>query len=90
MSVGGRVIDVVPVTPSKWWVQTDDSTPPRKPNLCAVYVDPQGQVIAPGDTLWWQGGECYWTPMGRPFGASDIPLPKIGFSGVNRPQEPRC
>lgn len=88
MSVGGKVVEVVPVSPSKWWVNTDDSKPPRRPNLCAVYVDPQGFDIQPGDSLWWQGGECYWTPKNRQaFGASDIPLPKIGFSGVLRPKQ---
>ena len=80
MSVGGRVVAVVPISPAKWWVNTKDTH-----SHCAVYVDPQGQVIAPGDSLWWQGGKCYWTPMDRPFGASDIELPKIGYSGVARP-----
>lgn len=84
MSVGGKVVDVVPVSPAKWWVNTDDSKT-GTPNLCAVFVDPQGHVIAPGDSLWWQGGKCYWTPIDRPFGASDIELPKIGYSGVARP-----
>ena len=89
MSVGGRVVEVVPVSPSKWWVNTDDNDRRDQgslPHLCAVYVDPQGHVIAPGDSLWWQGGKCYWTPMDRPFGAFDIELPKIGYSGVQRPQ----
>lgn len=88
MSVGGRVVEVVPVSPDKVWVNTDDNpnrTRGSLPNFCAVYVDPQGQTIRPGDSLWWQGRECYWTPQERPFGASDIPLPKIGFSGVSRP-----
>lgn len=90
MSVGGKVVDVVPVTPSKWWVNTDGSQPPRRPNLCAVYVDPQGHVIAPGDSLWWQGSKCYWTPMDRPYGAFDIELPKLGFSGVSKPAPPQA
>lgn len=81
-------MDVRPVSPSKWWVQTDDAKPPRKPNLCAVYVDPQGHIILPGDSLWWQGGKCYWTPQDRPFGAFDIPLRKIGYSGVSKPLYP--
>jgi hypothetical protein len=88
MSVGGKVVEVVPVTSEKWWISTDDSKPPRPPNLCAVYVNPQGHVIAPGDSLWWHGHRCYWTPMDRPVGAFDIELPKIGYSGVARPRTP--
>lgn len=91
MSVGGKVVEVVTVTAGKAWVNTDDSKPPRRPNFCAVYCDPQGHEILPGDSLWWQGGRCYWTPRngqhGETFGAFDVPLPKIGFSGVNRPPE---
>lgn len=85
MSVGGRVVEVVQVSPDKWWINTDDAKPPRLPNLCAVYVNPEGREIKPGDSLWWQGRTCYWTPRDRPFGAFDIPLRKIGFSGVSRP-----
>ena len=85
MSVGGKVVEVVKVDDRKWWVNTDDAKPPQRPNLCAVYVDPEGHHIAPGDSLWWQAGTCYWTPKGRPFGAFDIPLRKFGYSGVKRP-----
>lgn len=85
MSVGGRVVEVVPVTPAKVWVNTDDAKPPRHPNLCAIFVDPEGYDIQPGDSLWWQSGVAYWTPLDRSFGASDIPLKKIGYSGVGRP-----
>jgi len=87
MSVGGKVVDVVIVNARKWWVNTNDRKPPHKPNLCAVYVDPEGFVIAPGDSLWWQAGTCYWTPIDRPDGVFDIPLRKIGNSGVNRPTQ---
>jgi hypothetical protein len=40
-----------------------------------------------GDSLWWQGGICYWTPKanrtmdgGRDGGDYDIRLKKIGYS----------
>lgn len=85
MSVGGKVVEVVRVSDAKVWVNTDDAKPPLDPNLCAVHVDPEGHAIAPGDSLWWQSGVAYWTPKDRPFGASDIPLRKIGYSGVARP-----
>lgn len=90
MSVGGRVVEVVAMSPSKVWVNTDDNWHRRHgthQNECAVYVDPDGQTIRPGDSLWWQGPTAYWTPQDRPFGASDIPLKRIGFSGVTRPAE---
>jgi hypothetical protein len=85
MSVGGKVVDVRPVSMSKWWVNTDDSKNPAFPNLCAVYVDPQGCVILEGDSLWWHGDKCYWTPQDRPYGVFDIELPKLGYSGVPKP-----
>lgn len=85
MSVGGKVIEVVRVAPDRVWVNTNDAKPPRQPNLCAVYCDPEGHEIRVGDSLWWQSGTCYWTPKDRPFGAFDIPLRKIGYSGVARP-----
>lgn len=89
MSVGGRVVEVVPVTAAKVWVNTDDAKPPHRPNLCAVYVDPDGHTIRVGDSLWWQSGVAYWTPkIGENFGAFDIPLKKIGYSGVKRPPGP--
>ncbi len=32
-----------------------------------------------GDSLWWQGGFCYWTPRGE-NPAWDVPIAKIGYS----------
>lgn len=89
MSVGGKVVEVIAVEPRKVWVNTDDAKPPRLPNLCAIYVDPEDYEIRPGDSLWWQSGTAYWTPQERPFGAFDIPLRKIGHSGVSRPEVTR-
>lgn len=88
MSVGGRVVEVVKVNESKVWVNTDENYTKQhgvKPHLCAVYCDPKGFDIQPGDSLWWQGACCYWTPRANREGAFDIELPKIGFSGVSRP-----
>lgn len=85
MSVGGRVAEVVRVNDAKVWVNTDDSRNPEFPNYCAVYVNPDGHDIQMGDSLWWQGDTAYWTPQDRPFGVFDVPLKRIGFSGVARP-----
>jgi hypothetical protein len=83
VSVGGCIVDIVPVAPDKWWVNTFD-----KHTECAVYIDPLGLPVAVGDSLWWQGLSCYWTPADR--SATDIELPKRGFSGVAHPHAPRC
>lgn len=93
MSVGGIVIDVVSVSDDKLWVNTVEPSDFRRPlsldtiarRAVAVYCDPQGERIEPGDSLWWQGGHCYWTPRVRPDGRSDVPLRKIGCSGVSHP-----
>lgn len=82
MSVGGTVIDIVPVSPSKLWVNTMDR---GSLHHVAVYCDPQGEPIDVGDSLWWQSGKCYWTPRDR--SRQDVPLPKIGYSGVAHPHK---
>lgn len=63
------------------------------PDTCCVYTDEIKQdggervAINVGDSLWWQGGMCYWTPKdnrgvkGNKCGVDfDIALKKIGYS----------
>lgn len=98
MSVGGIVVDIVPVTADKWWINTVQNydwtlllTPEQiGKRAVAVYCDPLGEPIEVGDSLWWQAGKCYWTPRVHPDGRSDVPLRKIGGSGVAHPHLPRC
>jgi 2'-5' RNA ligase/cation transport regulator ChaB len=78
-SVGGKVIETVEVAPDRLWVNTLDPGPTE----CAVFCDPHGEKIQVGDSLWWQGAICYWTPQDR--SRTDVKLPKIGYSGVPRP-----
>lgn len=86
MSVGGTIVDLVRVRPDKVWVNTiDTSDLMHGGHTCAVYCDPQGESLQVGDSLWWQGGWCFWTPHVQPDGRSDVKLPKIGYSGVNHP-----
>lgn len=86
MSVGGLVVDIVKVSPGKWWVNTVDQYDlMHGGRTVAVYCDPLGEPLQVGDALWWQGGSCYWTPRVEPDGRSDVRLPKIGFSGVSHP-----
>lgn len=95
MSVGGIVVDVVPVNPQKVWVGTVEPHEFKRPLsleqlrrcIVAVYCDPCGENIQPGDSLWWQGRSCYYTPRVVPDGRSDVELPKIGYSGVRHPDE---
>lgn len=64
-----------------------------RPDTCCVYTDEiNGNTglrveISIGDSFWWQGGRCYWTPVAnrkKPTGRGgvdyDIPLAKIGYS----------
>lgn len=64
-----------------------------RPDTCCVYTDEINQntgekvTVSIGDSFWWQGGCCYWTPKenrnladGRGGVDYDIPLKKIGYS----------
>jgi hypothetical protein len=86
MSIGGIIIDVVPVRSDKWWIDTLASgSDTRAGRTCAVYCNPLGKNIQPGDALWWQGSSCYWTPANRLV--VDVKLPKLGYSGVPHPHK---
>lgn len=65
-----------------------------RPATCCVYTDGrlEDRTLADlqiGDSFWWQGGYCYWTPKAnrKPEGSGqkcgvdyDIRLRKIGYS----------
>lgn len=64
-----------------------------RPDTCCVYTDEvaidtgRRIEVEVGDSFWWQGGRCYWTPhekRNRPGNKGgidyDIALRKIGFS----------
>ncbi len=64
------------------------------PDTCCVYTDglrvDGGEVatLQLGDSFWWQGGYCYWTPRANVIGHQagrggvdyDIKLSKLGYS----------
>lgn len=83
MSVGGKVLEVID-RGDALWVNTSDHG-----DECAIYVErnPVSLNVQPGDVLWWQGRNAYWTPkrpgVTMPF--YDKPIPRIGYSGVKRP-----
>lgn len=96
--VGGTVIEVVE-SASRVWVNVRDDAHPR--DTCAVYLEPAGLVVTPGDALWWQGEFCYWTPKAKRVAECehrehitcegkagvdyDIPIRRLSYSGVRRP-----
>lgn len=64
-----------------------------RPDTCCVYTDERrikdgSRVeIKIGDSFWWQGGRCYWTPKENREKSKakcgvdyDIALKKIGYS----------
>jgi len=86
MSVGGNIIEIIDCSnDNRIWVNTKD-----KSDTCAVWVerDKKSKIISEGDSLWWQGGNCYWTPKGSKRDRQginfDIVLKKIGYSGISK------
>lgn len=57
---------------------------------CAIYVErtEEAESVSPGDSLWWQSNWAYWTAYDGELavGKEDVKIPRIGFSGVPRPE----
>ena len=81
--VGGVVIETIRL-PERVWVNVRDRVYERE--TCAIYVERtvDADSIEIGDSLWWQGREAYWTPKAGGF--EDRAIPRIGYSGVERPR----
>jgi len=96
MSVGGKVIEVISqFTRGRVYINTEEPTTGEK---CAIFVkhSMEATMISNGDTVWWGLVDAYWTPsprsrvtFQRPIAdsRSDIPLERIGYSGVARPSD---
>jgi len=95
MMIGGTVKETITLD-DKVWVNVVDGS-----EECAVYLEKNINSIniGAGDALWWQGVNSFWTPKrsfmsciellkrGYEKGAySDITIPRIGYSGADRPQ----
>ena len=86
MSVGGIIVEILEIAKDKLWINTCD-----KGEHCAVLCNPKENELKIGDSFWWQGDKCYWTPRYtfkdiRPrLESSDIELIKLGFSGAAKP-----
>ena len=99
MSVGGTIVDIVPVSDKKWWVATVDANVSWSvlgPGpIATVYLDPLGNQLQVGDGLWWQAMTCFWTSRVAPDGIprySPVPLravelPKLSHYVVEHPHK---
>ncbi len=85
--VGGVVIDIVKISQAKWWVNCAEHFDRKSPDQCAIYLNPAGEPVDVGDSVWWQGAYAYWTPADRT--RADVRLWRIGFSGVPHPDHKR-
>lgn len=81
MSVGGNVIETIPVG-DRVWINTRER---QSGHECAIFVEAtnESRSVSPGDMLWWQGSVAYWTPANKAF--IERRLQRIGYSGVKRP-----
>jgi hypothetical protein len=86
MSVGGKVVQTyLRKEDNQLWVNTHDGS-----DYCAVYVDGIHDVAVGTDTLWWQGGTCYWTRRDSDDNIvfQDMKIIKKSGSGVSHPLGP--
>lgn len=91
--VGGIVVETI-VLSDKVWVNCQrysEKENKKYSEQCAIYVEltPQARCITEGDIVWWQGETAMWTPRNdrrETVGRADIPIKRIGFSGVKRPE----
>lgn len=83
MSVGGKVIEVVPYLKGVW-INTKEN--PSYNNTVAINVATSADSLSirPGDKIWWQGNWAYWTKEDESI--VEKRLERIGFSGVGRPK----
>ncbi len=83
MSVGGKVVEVVPHLKGVW-INTKEN--PKFNNTVAINVEVNSDSlsIVPGDRIWWHGGYAYWTKADGSI--SERKLQRIGYNGVGRPR----
>jgi hypothetical protein len=79
MSVGGRLIEILPMRLEDgrdvlrlWVVDCPHGAPGFNDETC-VYVEPQESLPAIGDQVWWQAGRIY-------FDGDRQHLVKVGYS----------
>jgi hypothetical protein len=64
------------------WINTRET---QSNHECAIFVadDKVSRSVSVGDSISWHGECAYWTPKNHAF--EDMPLKRIGCSGVSRP-----
>ena len=84
--IGGTVIETIDAGDRVWINCRDDA---HKGDNCAINVvrNVDALVVCPGDSVWWQSRNAYWTPQNNAKGIYDIAIPRIGYSGAARPKD---
>ncbi len=84
MSVGGRLIEILPMHAEdgdevlRLWVVGQPRSPCGVGDETCVYAKPQESLPKLGDEIWWQCGKIY-------FDGDRQHLKKVGFSFAPRP-----
>jgi hypothetical protein len=81
--VGGRIVSIREESDRICLIVA--AKPYGRHEFMGVDVAKTGHPLALGDSLWWQSGQCMWTPADR--SAEDVVIPKIGYSystGITR------
>ena len=69
--VGGTVYSVLTIGNQQQIIVEDEG------QFLEVTIEGNQRILS-GDSLWWQGAYCYWTPSD--IGKQDIPIKRIGYS----------
>ena len=92
--VGGTVVEVCELPDRVGCLFVDVVDPAYPKQHCGIVVQQTlaAECIDIGDQIWWQSGTAYWTPQATyqlsslaTHKETDIPIPKIGHSGVPHP-----
>jgi hypothetical protein len=81
MSVGGKVTYIKKLHDGDLRVATNEPQHPHDIPTCVHVADtPQTRCIEPGDSFWWQGKVCYWTPKGAQSERETVKIPRKSTS----------
>ena len=95
MNIGGIVIEARPRKHPEGddivVTVVDPNESGSRKQFTSVTVEPTEEAgqIKIGDSLWWQGNLCFWTPKHRNTRGekSDIEIPRAGYSREYQPRE---
>lgn len=54
-------------------------------DVCGIHVEKNDDAdqIQPGDNVWWQGMQVFWTPQDR--SRVEVVIPRVGLCGMRHP-----